>query len=649
MKNKNIKVKMNMKQKIFSLLALLMTVVTASATDYNLSTANGATEHCTINFIVDETSGATTAAEGNSVIVEITFNDGWIGTPTGKWSAVMAKTRNSGDADLPTLDVIELEPVPNTTNQWSFTMVRADAEIDVNYAKIIQDSWIQNIAAVTYNGSAQKPTVVIKDGDYTLALGTDYTVSYSNNINARTASAYNAPTATVIGIGNYCGTASKTFTINKASGSVTFSPYRYTKTYGDPDFTIKPYVTGDGWLTYKSYKETVATVNSSTGKVSIKGIGTVRISATLSSSTNYTSASDWYEVTVNPKQTTVTIGANEMATYCGTDPIDFTGNEDLKAYTVIGCSYGSNTIWMNRVYKVPAETPIVIIGEEGSYVLDCATSSDSYFKNKLVGNLSGSKIQVNETEGTLRNYYLKEGSFKKVNGYANIAEGKAYLQLPDNPPAMKAGSAKSIKLSSSGKSTLCSDVDLDFSAVDGLTAYVVTGYDKSIKTFWMNRVIEASAGTPLYLVGTANATYSIPSKGFQTDFENMLVGNTSGSKIQVNETSEDGTQRNLYLKDGMFKLVMGYANIGSGKCYLQAPSAVDAAMARGMEDPEFTFILSDELMSMSFSDIDDDATGIMSVEKANATSDAIYDLQGRRVAAPRKGIYIKGGRKVVLK
>ena len=99
----------------------------------------------------------------------------------------------------------------------------------------------------------------------------------------------------------------------------------------------------------------------------------------------------------------------------------------------------------------------------------------------------------------------------------------------------------------------------------------------------------------------------------------------------------------------MFKLVMGYANIGSGKCYLQAPSAVVAAMARGMEDPEFSFILNDELTSMSFSDFDDEATGIMSVEKANAPSDAIYDLQGRRVAAPRKGIYIKGGRKVVLK
>ena len=326
---------------------------------------------------------------------------------------------------------------------------------------------------------------------------------------------------------------------------------------------------------------------------------------------------------------------------------------DLAAYTVIGCSYGSNTIWLSRVYDVPAETPILIKGAEGSYTLDCATASDSYFKNKLVGNLSGSSLRIEETDGALRNYYLKEGTFKRVNGYANIGNGKGYLQLPDVPADEKAGSAAvSITLSSTGKSTLCSDVDLDFSGVDGLTAYVVTGYDMAAKTFWMNRVIEASAGTPLYLVGSASTAYSIPTKGVQTDFENMLVGNLSGSSIRVEESAEGGdgeALRNLYLKDGTFKLVKGYANIGNGKCYLQAPSAVVAAMARGMEDSDFSFILSDELMSMSFSDFDDEATGIMSVEKANATSDAIYDLQGRRVAAPRKGIYIKGGRKVVLK
>lgn len=667
MKKKNIKVKMNMKQKIFSLLALLMTVVTASAQAPALELTVGTNEHGTLAFTVNgndaiPVNDKIAVNENDAIVLTITPDDGWaVDKPSGEWDAAMAKTRADGIGDMQKDFDLTLESeVPTTgTKTYSFTMIRANAKISVKYAKIIQDSWIQNIAAVTYNGSAQKPTVVVKDGTTTLELGTDYTVSYSNNYNARQASATNAPTATVTGKGNYSGTASKTFTINKANGNVLFSPYRFTKTFGDPDFIIRPSVTGDGTLKYESNKETVATVNSTTGKVSIKGIGTVRITAKLSTSTNYTSSSDWYEVTVNPKQTTVTIGANEMATYCGTDPIDFTGNEDLKAYTVIGCNYGSNRIWLSRVYDVPAKTPIVIKGKEGSYTLDCATSSDSYFKNKLVGNLSGSTIQVNETDQdadgeVLRNLYLKEGEFKKVNVYANIASGKAYLQLPASAPAVKAGSAKSIQLSSTGKSTLCSDVDLDFSGFeDNLKAYVVTGYDMGTKTFWLNRVLEASACTPLFLVGTANATYSIPSKGIQTSFENMLVGNLSGSTIQVVETSEDGALRNLYLKDGTFKKVKNYANIANGKCYLQAPSDIVAAMARGMEDPDFNLIVNDELMSMSFSDLDEDenATGIISTTNYTNSVDAWYSLDGRKLNCKptRSGVYVNNGRKVVLK
>jgi hypothetical protein len=410
-------------------------------------------------------------------------------------------------------------------------------------------------------------------------------------------------------------------------------------------------VTGTGTLTYSSDNKSVAEVDATTGEVTIKAVGKAWITAKLAG-TNYTDASDAYLIIVEPQKTEVTIGEKGMVTYCGTDPLDFTGNEDVAAYTVIGCSYGSNTIWMSRVYNVPAEMPILIEGKPGTYNVNIATSSDSYFKNKLVGNLSGSTIQVNETDGEQRNYYLKDGTFKRVKNYANIATGKSYLQLPNTPAAVKAGSTQEITLSGTGKSTLCSGVDLDFSGIDGLTAYVVTGYDKDTKTFWLNRVIEASAGTPLYLVGSANTTYSIPSKAVQTAFENMLVGNTSGSTIQVNETAEASGEllRNLYLKDGTFKLVKNYANITNGKCYLQAPSTVVAAMARGIEDPDFSFILSDEIMSISFSDFDDDseATGIMSVEKDNP-SDAIYDLQGRRVIAPKKGLYIKNGRKVVLK
>lgn len=71
----------------------------------------------------------------------------------------------------------------------------------------IQDTWIEAIADQTYTGSAIEPTVTVKNGETELALNTDYTVEYSNNVEAGTA------TVTVTGEGNYTGTATATFNI----------------------------------------------------------------------------------------------------------------------------------------------------------------------------------------------------------------------------------------------------------------------------------------------------------------------------------------------------------------------------------------------------------------------------------------------------
>jgi len=66
-----------------------------------------------------------------------------------------------------------------------------------------------------YTGSAITPTptvtVVLDEVVTTLELGTDYTLSYSNNTNAGTA------TVTATGIGNYTGTLFSTWTITSAS------------------------------------------------------------------------------------------------------------------------------------------------------------------------------------------------------------------------------------------------------------------------------------------------------------------------------------------------------------------------------------------------------------------------------------------------
>ena len=64
-----------------------------------------------------------------------------------------------------------------------------------------------------YDGRAKKPSVVVKLNGIDLALNTDYTVSYSNNINEGTANVI------ITGIGTYTGTVTKDFTISKEGNS----------------------------------------------------------------------------------------------------------------------------------------------------------------------------------------------------------------------------------------------------------------------------------------------------------------------------------------------------------------------------------------------------------------------------------------------
>ena len=63
----------------------------------------------------------------------------------------------------------------------------------------------------TYDGTAKTPAVTVKDGEATLVENTDYTLAYTANTNAGTA------TVTATGKGNYSGTKTATFTIKPAT------------------------------------------------------------------------------------------------------------------------------------------------------------------------------------------------------------------------------------------------------------------------------------------------------------------------------------------------------------------------------------------------------------------------------------------------
>lgn len=157
----------------------------------------------------------------------------------------------------------------------------------------------------SYNGTAREPLVTVKDGYTTLRNGTDYTVSYSNNVNVGTA------TVTVRGIGNYTGTKTATFRINEvartniSSCTVTLSKtsYIYDGTAKKPTPTVKY---GSTTL-YQGTDYTVSysnNIQTGTATVTITGIGNYTGTKTANFSINPAPKTNLSNCSITLSQTT---------------------------------------------------------------------------------------------------------------------------------------------------------------------------------------------------------------------------------------------------------------------------------------------------------------------------------------------------------
>ena len=350
----------------------------------------------------------------------------------------------------------------------------------------------------------------------------------------------------------------------------------------------------------------------------------------------------------------ITIGKSGKASYCGDKSLDFSFSDEVKAYIATGFDKDEGTIWLTRVKDVPAGVPVLIKGGANkTYDVPVTNSQNSYYTNMFVGNTSGEKIQIQETDGDMVNYYLSgDGTFKSVNKSANIGNNKCYLQLPETFEAAVTGATQTVKIGSIGKASFAAPVDLDFTNVDGLKAFTATGYDKSTKTIWLTRVMKVQKGEGVLLKGDAK-DYEIPSAAVQSSYMNMFVGNTSGNEIQVLETSEDGSQTNYYLKgDGSFVSVNGYVNIKNNKCYLALPTSMVAVSSTRSAEDDYKFEEPEVIkLPIDFKSIGNDGNGTTGIKDQSSmqSDNAYYTLQGQRVVNPGKGLYIKNGKKVVIK
>lgn len=103
-----------------------------------------------------------------------------------------------------------------TTGHFSTyaVMTKADADAAVEAQKI-ENAEVSGIVAKTYTGKAITQDVVVTLGDKTLAAGTDYEVTYENNVKVGLAS------VKIAGKGKYEGEITKTFKINPKSVALT--------------------------------------------------------------------------------------------------------------------------------------------------------------------------------------------------------------------------------------------------------------------------------------------------------------------------------------------------------------------------------------------------------------------------------------------
>ena len=161
---------------------------------------------------------------------------------------------------------------------------------------------------------------------------------------------------------------------------------------------------------------------------------------------------------------------------------------------------------------------------------------------------------------------------------------------------------------------------LDFSGVDGLTAYVVTAVGESVT---IESVDKVPAGTGVILKGTAAQAYEIPVIASADAPETNLLKAAVTAK-------EVGESEVYVLSDGKFCLVTGASTVPAGKAYLLASDVPASARALTIE-------------------IGDKTTAISKVEAAVAEGAEIYNMLGQRVAQPTKGLYIVNGKKVIVK
>ena len=274
--------------------------------------------------------------------------------------------------------------------------------------------------------------------------------------------------------------------------------------------------------------------------------------------------------------------------------------------------------------SVPMTIPNLKAGDEVTVVF--STGSNGNSRSISVSNAS-------LVYGTESSSVLAEDDATAV--YKVSADGNVAISSADNfmryySVTVATNSNNAVTVSSAAYATIVTTGNVDFSKTPGVTAYKATISGTSLV---LSEVTAAPINTPLIIAANA-ASYVLAI----TTSTPSAVGDNDLKAASVDITQADATSgKTIYVLNKVDDVVCFYklsatGTLKAGKAYVELDSTSGANA--------LNFFISDE----------QETDGIKAVNESEFKfKEGIYDMQGRKVVRPTKGLYIVNGKKVVIK
>ena len=451
-------------------------------------------------------------------------------TPKFSGALSRAEGENVGPYAINKNTLVLVDNSPFLANNYTLSYVGTNLTITAKNASTFTATL--NPTSYTYDGTEKKPSVTVKDGENLLAVGTDYSFVYSDNINAGTGK------VTITGKGNYTGTKVLNFTINKRA--ITVKASDGTKTYDGAALTNAAVTLTEGTLVSGQSLTATATGSiTNVGSTANTVSSAVVKSGTTDVSGNYTITKTNGTLTVNKRTLTVKAEAKSKTYGAGDPGLTYTYSNQVSGQTpkfsgALSRDAGENV----GTYEIKQNT------------LALADNSP-FLANNYTLAYTGANLTINKAATA-----TAAAADKTYNGASQTGVTGSYVSWANSTTGIDAGSYTAI-----------ATPDENHAWSDGTTAA------KSITWTMSAKEVAVTWGTTIF-------TYNGSAQGPTASAESGVTGET------INVTRTTGTNAGSYTSTASISSVTGgrakagnYKLIGATKAFTINRAATATAAA----------------------------------------------------------------------